>query len=166
MAPQPHRGLTPRAPEGGRAPTLDDLVPYLMNRIVSRLNQNLAEKLRARRLTFQHWRVLAALYRSDGETLSRLVEWTVIPQSTLSRLVDRMTQARLVVRKPARRTDSRFIEVWLTDKGREVYEEIVPLALSEHEAALDALSTEEVAALAATLRRVMTNLGIDGAPAD
>jgi DNA-binding MarR family transcriptional regulator len=151
---------------GGRAPTLDDLIPYLMNRIVSRLNQNLAEKLRARRLTFQHWRVLAALYRSDGETLSQLVEWTVIPQSTLSRLVDRMTQARLVVRKPARRTDSRFIEVWLTDKGREVYEEIVPLALSEHEAALDGLSAEEVAALAATLRRVMTNLGIDGAPAD
>ena len=60
---------------------------------------------------------------------------------------------------------SRFIEVWLTDKGREVYEEIVPLALSEHEAALDGLSAEEVAALAATLRRVMKNLGIDGASA-
>jgi DNA-binding MarR family transcriptional regulator len=158
MAPESHRELTIRA----RAPTLDDLVPYLMNRIVSRLNQNLAEKLRARRLTFQHWRVLAALYRSDGQTLSQLVEWTVIPQSTLSRLVDRMAGARLVVRKPARRADSRFIEVWLTDKGREVYEEIVPLALGEHTAALDGLSAEEVAALAATLRRVMDNLGIGG----
>jgi DNA-binding MarR family transcriptional regulator len=146
-------------------PTLDDLLPYLMNRIVSRLNRNLAEKLRARRLTFQHWCVLAALYRRDGETLSQLVEWTVIPQSTLSRLVDRMTQARLVVRKPARRTDSRFVEVWLTDKGRAVYEEIVPLALGEHDAALEGLSPAEVAALAATLRRVMKNLGIDGAAA-
>src|SRR5690349_5606556 len=100
-----------RAPRPGRAPTLDDLVPYLMNRIVSRLNQNLTEKLRVRRLTFQHWRVLAALYRSDGQTMSELVEWTVIPQSTLSRLIDRMAGARLLVRRHARRADSRFIEV-------------------------------------------------------
>jgi DNA-binding MarR family transcriptional regulator len=158
MAPRSHRELT----SAGRTPTLDDLVPYLMNRIVSRLNQNLAEKLRSRRLTFQHWRVLAALYRSDGQTLSQLVEWTVIPQSTLSRLIDRMAGARLVVRKPARRADSRFIEVWLTDKGREVYEEIVPLALGEHAAALDGLTAQEAAAFAAILRRVMENLGIGG----
>ncbi|MBX6369171.1 MAG: MarR family transcriptional regulator [Rhodospirillales bacterium] len=144
----------------GRVPTLDDLIPYLMNRIVSRLNQNLAEKLRSRRLTFQHWRVLAALYRSDGQTLSELVEWTVIPQSTLSRLVGRMAAARLVVRRPARRADSRFVEVWLTDRGRDVYEDIVPLALGEHAAALEGLSAEEVRLLAAMLRRVMRNLGI------
>jgi DNA-binding MarR family transcriptional regulator len=156
MAPQSHRELN----LAGRAPTLDDLVPYLMNRIVSRLNQNLAEKLRSRRLTFQHWRVLAALYRSDGQTLTQLVDWTVIPQSTLSRLVDRMAGARLVERKPARRADSRFVEVWLTAKGREVYEAIVPLALAEHEAALAGLSAEEIAVLARMLRRVMKNLGI------
>jgi DNA-binding MarR family transcriptional regulator len=151
-----------RVPKLGRAPTLDDLVPYLMNRIVSRLNQNLADKLRARRLTFQHWRVLAALYRSDGQTMSELVEWTVIPQSTLSRLIDRMAGARLLMRRHARRADSRFIEVWLTEKGRETYEEIVPLALSENDAALAGLTAQEVAALVATLRRVMETLGIGG----
>jgi DNA-binding MarR family transcriptional regulator len=148
-----------------RAPTLDELVPYHMNRIVSRLNQNLTEKLRARRLTFQHWRVLAALYRRDGQTMSELVEWTVIPQSTLSRLVDRMAGARLVMRKPTQRADFRFVEVWLTEKGRETYEAIVPLALDENDAAFAGLTAQEVAALVATLRRVMANLGIDGVAA-
>jgi DNA-binding MarR family transcriptional regulator len=142
-------------------PTLDQLTPYLLNRVVSRLNQNLAEKLRAHRLTFQHWRVLAALYRADGQTLSELVEWTVVPQSTLSRLVDRMVAARLVLRRPARREDSRFIEVWLSDKGRLVYEEIVPLALAEHETALAGFSAEEAARFSAALRRMMRNLGIE-----
>jgi hypothetical protein len=37
-----------------------------------------------------------------------------------------MAGARLVMRRPAQRTDCRFIEVWLTDSGRELYEEIVP----------------------------------------
>ena len=32
---------------------LDDLLPYLMNRLVARLNQNLAEDLRRRGFTFQ-----------------------------------------------------------------------------------------------------------------
>jgi DNA-binding MarR family transcriptional regulator len=150
----------PRLTDGAPTPTLDDLVPYLMNRVVARLNQNLAERLRAHRLTFQHWRVLAALYRADGATLGRLVEWTVIPQSTLSRLVDRMAAARLVVRRPARNADSRFVEVWLTEKGRQTYEQIVPLALAEHAAALDGFAPEDVALLAAALRRMMRNLGI------
>ena len=40
---------------------LDDLLPYLMNRLVARLNQNLGEDLRKRGFTFQDWRVLAVL---------------------------------------------------------------------------------------------------------
>jgi MarR family transcriptional regulator, organic hydroperoxide resistance regulator len=131
-----------------------------MNRVASRLNQNLAEKLRDRKLTFQHWRVLAVLYRDDGQTLTRLVEWTVIPQSTLSRLIDRMVAARLVARRPARGADSRFVEVWLSEKGRQIYEEIVPLAVAEHEKALAGFSAKEVARLDATLRQMMQNLGI------
>jgi DNA-binding MarR family transcriptional regulator len=155
-AESPHRLSTPPA-----LPTLDDLVPYLVNRVASRLNQNLAEKLRGRGLTFQHWRVLAALYRADGSTLGQLAETTVIPQSTLSRLVDRMARARLLLRRPARGGDGRFVEVWLSERGREVYAEIVPLALAEHEALLAGFAPEEAARIAVILHRMMRNLGIE-----
>ncbi len=56
------------------APLLDDFLPYLMNRLVSRLNRNLDTKLRRQRLTFQHWRVLAVLTAHDPSTVSALAE--------------------------------------------------------------------------------------------
>ena len=58
------------------SPDLDDLLPYLMNRLVSRLNQNLGERLRRRGHSFQEWRVLAVLAADDGITLSQLAEAT------------------------------------------------------------------------------------------
>ena len=36
-----------------RSVRLDDLLPYLMNRLVSRLNQNLGERLRRHGYSFQ-----------------------------------------------------------------------------------------------------------------
>jgi MarR family transcriptional regulator, organic hydroperoxide resistance regulator len=144
----------------GGAPTLDALLPYLMNRVTSRLNQNLSERLRPRKLTFQHWRVLAVLYRRDGLTLGALAEATVVPQSTLSRLVDRMVRDGLLARRAARQRDSRFVEVWLTQEGRRAYEAIVPLALAEHEAALRGFSAAETASVEAALRKMLANLGV------
>lgn len=40
---------------------LEELLPYLMNRLVNRLNRNLSARLRREGLTFQHWRVLLVL---------------------------------------------------------------------------------------------------------
>jgi hypothetical protein len=72
-----------------RSTSLDDLLPYLMNRLVARLNQNLGERLRRHGYSFQEWRVLAVLAGHDGITLSQLADAAVIPQPTVSRLVAR-----------------------------------------------------------------------------
>ncbi len=138
---------------------LDDLLPYLMNRLVSRLNQNLGEQLRRRRLTFAHWRVLAVLFVHDGLAVGELAELTVIPQSTLSRLLERMERANLLERRPAAH-DQRRVEAWLTARGRATYHDILPLALAEHHAALRNFTPDDVAALTAAVRRMLSNVGV------
>ncbi len=139
--------------------TLDELLPYLMNRVVSRLNQNLAERLRRRRLTFAHWRVLAVLYVRDGLAVGELAELTVIPQSTLSRLLERMERAGLLDRRSSER-DSRRVEAWLTTRGQTIYREILPIALTLHHDSVRGFTAQEVAALTAAVRRMLGNLGI------
>ncbi len=74
---------------------LDDLLPYLMNRVIARMNQNLADNLRKRGFTFQDWRVLAVLAAHEGTNLTELAEATVIPQPSVSRLAANLAQARL-----------------------------------------------------------------------
>ena len=66
-----------------------------MNRLVARMNQNLAEDLRKRGFTFQDWRVLAVLAAHEGANLTELAEATVIPQPSVSRLVANLARARL-----------------------------------------------------------------------
>ena len=141
------------------APLLDDLLPYLMNRLVSRLNRNLDAKLRRRRLTFEHWRVLAVLTAHDGSTVSALAELAVIPQATLSRLLVRMGERGLVRRSMSRR-DSRLVEVRLTSKGRALYDEIVPLAIEEYRAAVVGFAPREIEWLKAAMRRMQNNVGL------
>ena len=68
-----------------RSVRLHDLLPYLMNLLVARLNQNLSERLRRRGYSFQEWRVLAVLAAHDGITLSQLADATVIPQPRVNR---------------------------------------------------------------------------------
>ena len=142
-------------------PLLDDLLPYLMNRLVSRLNRNLDAKLRRRRLTFEHWRVLAVLTAHDRSTVSVLAELAVIPQATLSRLLARMGERGLVRRSMSRR-DSRLVEVRLTPKGRSLYEEIVPLAVEEYRAAVVGFRPQEIEWLMAAMRRMQGNVGLGG----
>ena len=101
-----------------RSPRLDDLLPYLMNRLVSRLNQNLGERLRRDGYSFQDWRILAVLAAHDGITLSQLAEATVIPQPTVSRLVASLAR-RGLLRRRVRTGDSRFVEARITPRGED-----------------------------------------------
>ena len=94
---------------------LDDMLPYLMNRLVARMNQNLAEDLRKRGFTFQDWRVLAVLAVHEGANLTELAEATVIPQPSVSRLVANLARRGYVERQNGKR-DSRIVHLFLTPR--------------------------------------------------
>ena len=137
---------------------LDGFAPYLMNRIVSRLNQRMTEELRQRGLTFQHWRVLLILANRRRRTVNALADDTVIPQSTLSRLLMRMEKGGFVRRLP-HGNDSRLVEAEITDKGRATFAEILPFAdacWAEVTATLDATDQQTLSGL---LRRMMIPIG-------
>jgi DNA-binding MarR family transcriptional regulator len=135
---------------------LDDMLPYLMNRLVARLNQNLSEDLRRRGFTFQDWRVLAVLATHDGANLTELAEATVIPQPSVSRLAANLAKRGYVARENGK-TDSRNVHLFITPKGRTVYEEMRPLAVAEYRAAMKGFSAKEYEDLRKALLRMMKN---------
>lgn len=146
------------APRAGRVNNLhlDDLLPYLMNRLIARMNQNLAEDLRKRGFTFQDWRVLAVLAAHEGASLTQLAEAAVIPQPSVSRLVANLARRGLVARKSGTR-DSRLVHLFLTSKGREIYTRMLPLAIAEYRAAMKGFRPREYGQLRGALLRMMQN---------
>jgi DNA-binding MarR family transcriptional regulator len=143
-----------------RSPRLDDLLPYLMNRLVARLNQNLSERLRRGGHSFQEWRILAVLAAHDGITLSQLAEATVIPQPTVSRLVARLERRGFLRRRPGAR-DSRFIEARITPRGRAAYRKMLPLAVDEYHGAVAGFDQTETEQLRDATLRMIGNIGVE-----
>ena len=158
---------TPDGPGGGTTDErpLEELLPYLMNRLVSRLNQNLAARLRRQSLTFQHWRVLLVLATRGPRNLSELAEDTLIPQSTLSRLVMRMEEDGFV-RRETDEADSRVVNVLLMPHGRLAFDQAYPLGLDEYRKAVAFLSADEERLFAVMLSRMVQGVCGSVTPVD
>jgi DNA-binding MarR family transcriptional regulator len=144
-----------RAPE----PKLDHLLPYLMNRLVAQLNQNLGERLRKLGYSFQEWRILAVLAAHDGITLSQLADATVIPQPSVSRLAARLEKRGFLQRRLAAK-DSRYVEAWISARGREAYRRMLPLAIDEYRRAVVSFDERENKWLLDATARMIDNVGI------
>jgi DNA-binding MarR family transcriptional regulator len=136
---------------------LESFPPYLMNRLMARLNQNLAERLRKVGLNFQYWRVLLVLAMHGPRNFSALIEETIVHQSTLSRVVARMEQAGLVARETDK-NDSRIVYIRLTPAGQAKFDEAYPLAMAEHRRGVAHLSPEEEALITRLLQRMVADV--------
>jgi DNA-binding MarR family transcriptional regulator len=147
--------MTSRTTKGGDL-HLDDMLPYLMNRLIARMNQNLADDLRKRGFTFQDWRVLAVLAVHEGANLTELSEATVLPQPSVSRLAANLAKRGYVARENGK-TDSRNVHLFITPKGRAVYDKMRPLAVAEYRAAMKGFTGKEYEDLRAALLRMMKN---------
>lgn len=141
--------------------SLDESIPYLMNRVVGRQNRRLEADLRKLHLSFQHWRLLAVLARSDGASIAQLSDYAVVPHSTLSRLLTRLERASLVKRS-ARTPDGRTARILLTPRGRSLYKRILPLAVDRREDAMAGFSETEKNTLRTMLKRMLGNLETRG----
>lgn len=137
--------------------SLDDFLPYLLNRIAHRLNLDLNEELRTIGMTLPQWRVLAVLKVGDGRNVGELSVYTVIEQSTLSRILERMDEAGFVERRSSAR-DARVTEVFLTPLGREMFGKSLAIALEHFRRATHGLEEAEVARLVKTLHKVLDNV--------
>ena len=76
---------------------LDTFIPYRLS-IVSRLAQALlASALESMDLTVAHWRIFICINQHGSCTLSQIIEFTRLPQSSLSRSIARMSDKGYLV---------------------------------------------------------------------
>lgn len=129
-------------------------IPYLLMRISGRLGKNLAAALKEMGLTPAHWRILATLADRDGRTLTELSVYTTVDHSTLSRTIDRLEADGQVVRKNTE-ADARTVSVYITERGRESFGRILPVAMAQYEWAVRDLDDAEIEQLRATLMKML-----------
>lgn len=133
---------------------IEDSLGYLINRAARAFANRLATELRPFDVGIGQWAVLLHLWANDGLTQAQLARRVAIEQPTMVRTIDRMERDGLVTRTPDP-SDRRASRIALTDRGRALRDDLVPLAEGVNRAATATLTAEEVATLRRLLARVI-----------
>jgi MarR family transcriptional regulator, organic hydroperoxide resistance regulator len=136
---------------------LETFVPYLLNRAGVHIAAGFAQELQRFGISLQVWRLLASLLHQDQQKLMDLAAHTSVEASTVSRVVGAMQRKGLVNRRRSG-ADARSVVISLTEKGRSLALQILPLAQLYERIALAGFAADEVAQLKRLLTRLYENI--------
>jgi MarR family transcriptional regulator, organic hydroperoxide resistance regulator len=138
-------------------PLFDDFLPHLIARLAYQLNTDLVEKLKREGINVTRWRILAVLSMRDGITITDIIDRAMVQQSALSRALMRMEKENYV-RRVLRRDDARCVEVYLTDKGRTLFNSLNIVVRRREQRLLEGFSAKQIDAAFGLIRRMSRNM--------
>ena len=137
---------------------LERFIPYRLSLLSSRMTSVVAGVYTRRfKLMTPEWRAVAVLGRFGGMTASDVADRTAMDNARVSRTVTKLLRGGLVVRTTDP-LDRRRALLELTDLGRELYGNIVPLVLAAEAELLKDLTEPERAALEAAMSKLEARL--------
>ena len=136
---------------------LNNFAPYLMNRIMTRWNANVAQELKDFDITTTQMRALAVLSVSSSVTINELSVFAVTEQSTMSRTLDSLEEQGYI-RRQARPDDMRVRDVSITAKGRSAFEKVWPMLYRMLLQMFDGLEEDEYRNFLGTLHKILRNI--------
>ena len=137
---------------------LDRFAPALITWAAHRLAANNGAVYRTRfNVTLMEWRILLHLYAEPNSNAAKLVAALGFDKATISRTVDGLHKRGLLIEKhdPA---DGRSSQLDLTEDGRELYRQILPVAMAQERELLGDLSRDEAETLVDLMSRVVQAL--------
>jgi DNA-binding MarR family transcriptional regulator len=151
-------GIVGKAPQTAAAQSMfDDFLPHLIARLAYQLNGDLTEKLRLEGINITRWRILAVLAMGDGIAITEIIDRAMMQQSALSRALMNMAKEGYV-RRVTHRHDARCAQVYLTGKGRALFDSLNVVVRRREKRLLSGFSPHDAAAAFALMRRMSRNM--------
>lgn len=133
---------------------LEKFFPYRLSVLNEQVSRSLAALYSDRfGLTPPEWRAMAVLAGFQPLSANGICQRTTMDKVRVTRAIARMIEAGLVSRQEDAQ-DRRFVSLTLTDKGMNVYDQILPLVQAREAEILAVLSPDELNALDVILRKL------------
>ncbi len=142
------------------ADTADELLPpaasvgYLVRQTHRAFMRSLGARIAPHGVSIGMWYFLRALWEEDGISQRALSQRVGMMEPTTASALTNM-ERKGFVRRLRNRVDRRIVNVFLTERGRALREQLLPLAADVNQMALLDLSGEELS----RLRAILTKLG-------
>ncbi len=135
---------------------IDDYLLYLLARASGKASAGFHEELAAEGVAVSTWRILATLHPDSPTGIGELAESCLAKQSTMTRRIDRLDSAGLVLRQESA-DDRRRVEVRLTPAGRALADRLTSMASAHEERILRRYTAAQIAQLKAVLSDLLTS---------
>lgn len=135
---------------------LQRFLPYRLTKLSGIISRSLAQRYSDQfDLTIQEWRIVAILGERPGLTAREVGELSSLDKVNMSRAIDRLEKAGRLERKVIAR-DRRSFALHLTEKGKEVLQQIIPLAEDYERNLLASFSEQDIEILDRFLNQLDT----------
>jgi DNA-binding MarR family transcriptional regulator len=162
---EPERDVAPRSPAQADVSTLDLHIGYWLRAVSNHVSHAFKMKVERHGVTVAEWVVLRTLFDQDGIKPSELATTLGLTRGAISKLVNRLAAKNLVaVRGDVR--DRRAQLVFMTASGRRRVPKLAALADENDAETFGRLDPAQRAFLLTTLKRIVDQLGLRGAPVD
>jgi DNA-binding MarR family transcriptional regulator len=143
---------------------LEDFLPYRLAILSHTVSTSIARAYDQRfGLTIPEWRVIAILGRFPGLSAVEVAERTMMDKVAVSRAVTKLIKSGRIDREFAD-ADRRRSILNLSAAGRQVHDEIAPLALGIEDDLLHGLSDDQIGVLNQVIERLLARARLIGAP--
>ena len=134
---------------------LEEFLPYRLSITSHTVSTNIARVYEKRfGVSIPEWRVIAILGRYPGLSAVEVADRTLMDKVAVSRAVTKLIKAGRIDRQFAD-ADRRRSILNLSEKGREVHDEVAALALEFERELLDGIDTDEVERLNAVMDKLL-----------
>ena len=108
---------------------IGNVLGYVISRTAIQLKTAFQRELKAKGfdITPEHWAILFTVNENDGLYQKQLADKLIKDKPNVTRMLDLLEKRELITRKNDG-NDRRIIKIFLTDKGREHMQEVIPLA--------------------------------------
>ena len=132
---------------------LYDFVPFLMARVGSLMALTYAPHLEQAGITMHMWRVVLVLHFNGPLTLVDISRLIGVKTSTLSRLVGRMIDKKLVTRRRSQE-DARTVRISLRKEGQALFRRMWPESVKAQDRVTAPFTAPEVEGFKDMLRQI------------
>ncbi|HEV2899781.1 MAG TPA: MarR family transcriptional regulator [Pseudaminobacter sp.] len=131
-------------------------LPYLLNRADVRIGDLFSQRLAEYDLTLPMYQAMAVLRQEGPQRLSDLSAMITVEISTVSRLVTTLKRRGLLSRERLE-DNGRTVRIDLTEAGRQLIEELMPIAADIEAIGTGTFSDSEIAWFKKALRQIYGN---------
>ncbi|MBY5946236.1 MarR family winged helix-turn-helix transcriptional regulator [Photobacterium rosenbergii] len=130
---------------------------WLINVVANNAARTFDTELKKHGLTIALWPTLMCLWEEEGVTQTEISQKSKVENSTTTRTIDKLEKLGLVERQNDPNSRRSF-RIFLTEKGRELKSELLPIPVAINEQALSSLDTDEKQQLISLLQKMVKAL--------